>query len=113
MIGNHVNNLLDNAIKYTQPEGEVRIYAEHKPTKHTVLIYVQDTGPGIAAEHLPRIFERFYRVDRARSREQGGTGLGLSIVKHVAQSHRGSVSVTSAKGEGSTFIVRLPITRSS
>jgi len=107
-----VSNLLDNSIKYSrQSDGRVdlRLLAQGDIAS----IEVQDNGIGIPTEEQQRIFERFYRVDRARSREQGGTGLGLSIVKHVAQSHRGSVSVTSAKGEGSTFIVRLPITRSS
>jgi two-component system phosphate regulon sensor histidine kinase PhoR len=73
-----------------------------------VLIIVQDWGTGIAAEHLPRIFERFYRVDKARSRKLGGTGLGLAIVKHIAQIHGGTVDVVSVPGKGSTFSVRLP-----
>ena len=73
------------------------------------VIEVADTGPGIAAEHHERLFERFYRVDRARSRELGGTGLGLSIVKHLCQQMGGSVSVQSALGKGSTFAVRLPL----
>jgi two-component system, OmpR family, sensor histidine kinase SenX3 len=72
-------------------------------------VSVTDTGPGIPAEHLPRLFERFYRVDPARSRATGGTGLGLSIVKHVAASHGGEVDVWSARGAGSTFTLRLPI----
>lgn len=74
----------------------------------SVNVSVEDSGPGIAAEHLPRLFERFYRVDTARSRELGGTGLGLSIVKHLAESMGAVVSVSSRVGEGSTFAVRLP-----
>ena len=69
---------------------------------------VQDEGIGIPQEHLPRLFERFYRVDKARSRERGGTGLGLAIVKHIAQVHGGQVSVVSTLGEGSTFTLHLP-----
>ena len=74
-----------------------------------VLIEVRDSGIGIPAEHLPRIFERFYRVDRARSRSEGGTGLGLAIVKHVASNHGGSVTVWSEEGLGSTFTLRIPL----
>jgi two-component system phosphate regulon sensor histidine kinase PhoR len=103
-----LTNLLDNAIKYTQPEGKVRIYAAHKPTKHAVLIHVQDTGPGIAAEHLPRIFERFYRVDPGRSRDVGGSGLGLSLVKHLVHTLGASIDVHSALGSGTTFTLTLP-----
>ena len=72
-------------------------------------ISVRDRGPGIAREHLPRLFERFYRVDKARSRDLGGTGLGLAIVKHIAQAHGGRVSVESAPGQGSTFRIHLPL----
>ena len=73
--------------------------------------FVRDEGAGIAAEHLPRLFERFYRVDKGRSRKIGGTGLGLSIVKHIAQAHGGSVTVESAPGSGSTFRILLPARR--
>jgi two-component system phosphate regulon sensor histidine kinase PhoR len=73
-----------------------------------VVIKVSDTGPGIPPEHLPRLFERFYTVDQARSRSLGGTGLGLAIVKHIVQSHRGRVSVESTPGKGSTFFIYLP-----
>ena len=94
-------NLLDNAIKYTDPGGTVTctVGAETK----AFLIEVKDTGCGIPEEHLTRIFERFYRVDRDRSREVGGTGLGLAIVKHIVEAHGGSLHVTSAVGKGSTF----------
>jgi len=99
-------NLLDNAVKYNRPGGtvwlDIRRDAEH------AVVEVRDTGIGIPAEHRPRIFERFYRVDRARSREGGGTGLGLAIVKHVAQLHGGRVEVESEPGKGSTFRVLLP-----
>jgi len=102
-----INNLIDNAIKYT-PEGG-KISVSHRRDDGLALIEVTDTGIGIATEHQLRIFERFYRVDKARSRELGGTGLGLSIVKHLAQSLGGSVSVRSKPGQGSTFLIRLPL----
>ncbi len=101
-----VLNLLDNAIKYTDAGGRVTLSLERTPGQ--VVIAVSDTGVGIAAEHLPRIFERFYRVDKNRSRELGGTGLGLSIVKHLAQSQGGRVEVESQPGQGSTFRLVLP-----
>ena len=77
------------------------------------MIRVKDQGCGIDAQHLPRLFERFYRVDKARSRELGGTGLGLAIVRHIALAHRGSVSVESTVGVGSTFCLRLPLSAAS
>ena len=98
-------NLLDNAIKYTPPGGQIRICA--KPTGPEVQVCVADNGPGIAPEHLARIFERFYRVDKARSRELGGTGLGLSIVKHIIQAHGGRVWAESALQQGSSFFFTL------
>ncbi|MGZ8580597.1 MAG: sensor histidine kinase [Actinomycetota bacterium] len=101
-----VRNLIDNAIRYTRPGGTVEICV--RPDPDEVTLDVRDTGVGIPVRDLPRIFERFYRVDRARSRETGGTGLGLSIVRHVAENHGGSVSVDSELGAGSTFTVRLP-----
>ncbi|OGR09505.1 MAG: hypothetical protein A3K53_05500 [Deltaproteobacteria bacterium RIFOXYB2_FULL_66_7] len=101
-----LTNLLDNAIKYTPEKGTVRLSAAGAEGRVTVS--VEDTGPGIPAEALPRIFERFYRVDKARSRELGGTGLGLAIVKHIVEAHGGSVSVESRVGEGSSFRVCLP-----
>jgi len=101
-----LTNLLDNAVKYTPEKGLVRVSASCAESRVTVS--VQDTGPGIPAEDLPRIFERFYRVDKARSRELGGTGLGLAIVKHIVEAHGGSVAVESRPGAGSTFRFTLP-----
>ena len=95
-------NLVDNSIKYSHHGGSVDV-AARRVDEHTVELWVGDNGPGIPPESLDRIFERFYRVDRARSREQGGTGLGLAIVKHIVQSHGGKVWVTSDLGQGSTF----------
>ncbi len=99
-------NLLDNAIKYTPDGGEVAIRVTQADTG--IRISVSDSGIGIPAKDLPRIFERFYRVDEGRSREQGGTGLGLAIVKHIVQLHGGEISVSSEAGKGSTFTVQLP-----
>ena len=98
-------NLVDNAVKYTE-RGEILI--DIKSRTQEVEIRVKDSGPGIAAEHLPRIFERFYVADRARSREQGGTGLGLAIVKHIVLLHDGQIRVESRPGQGTEFIVTLP-----
>jgi two-component system, OmpR family, phosphate regulon sensor histidine kinase PhoR len=100
-------NLIDNAVKYTPEGGAVRIHAEREDT--TIRISVQDTGIGIPAKDLPRIFERFYRVDAGRSRDQGGTGLGLAIAKHIVQLHGGELTVTSVPGKGSTFSFTLRI----
>jgi len=102
-----VINLVDNAVKYTQPGGSIQVHLETEGP--LAVLRVADTGIGIMAEHLPRIFERFYRVDKARSRQSGGTGLGLSIVKHIVESHGGSVQVESVYTQGSTFTVRLPL----
>ncbi|MCS6829213.1 MAG: ATP-binding protein [Armatimonadota bacterium] len=99
-------NLIDNAIKYNRPDGQVRIRARKTPEGSEIV--VEDTGIGIPHEHLERIFERFYRVDKARSRAKGGTGLGLSIVKHLVESHGGRVWVESEWGVGSRFGVVLP-----
>jgi two-component system phosphate regulon sensor histidine kinase PhoR len=99
-------NLVDNAIKYSLPGTTVRVEAQGEESG--VVLRVSDQGCGIAAKHLPRLFERFYRVDHARSRELGGTGLGLAIVKHIVAAHRGSVGVESTPGKGSTFWIRLP-----
>jgi two-component system, OmpR family, phosphate regulon sensor histidine kinase PhoR len=100
-----VTNLVDNAVKYCGPRSKVVLRGEEKDGE--VRILVQDDGPGIEARHLPRLFERFYRVDPGRSREIGGTGLGLSIVKHLAEAMGGTVSVESAPGQGTTFSVVL------
>jgi two-component system phosphate regulon sensor histidine kinase PhoR len=105
-------NLVDNAVKYSDTGRTVRVVAEAAGPDAGVAIAVHDQGCGIAAEHLPRLFERFYRVDRARSRSLGGTGLGLSIVKHIVQAHGGSVAVESTPGVGSTFTIHLPPPRS-
>ncbi|MBI5561647.1 MAG: PAS domain-containing sensor histidine kinase [Deltaproteobacteria bacterium] len=99
-------NLLDNAIKYTPPGGSVSITAA-LAADGCVTVDVADTGIGIPAEDMPRIFERFYRVDKARSRELGGTGLGLAIVKHIINAHNGRVWVESVPGKGSTFSISL------
>jgi signal transduction histidine kinase len=101
-----VRNLVDNAIRYTRPGGRVDVRLA--PEDGQVVLTVTDTGIGIPGRELSRVFERFYRVDRARSRETGGTGLGLSIVRHVAENHGGTVGVRSELGRGSTFEVRLP-----
>jgi two-component system, OmpR family, phosphate regulon sensor histidine kinase PhoR len=101
-----VHNLLDNAVKYSHQNGRILIHG-HAPDQEIVLA-VCDEGVGIAAADLPRIFERFYRADRARSRELGGTGLGLSIVKHIAQLHGGRVEADSVIGQGTTIRVILP-----
>lgn len=107
LIVQAIVNLLDNAINYSKAGSTVHIAASCQADEVTVC--VQDEGIGIPQEHLPRLFERFYRVDKARSRERGGTGLGLAIVKHIAQVHGGQVSVASTLGEGSTFTLRLPV----
>src|SRR5919198_2202790 len=101
-----LTNLVDNAVKFNREGGEVVVTHERGAGRDRVT--VRDTGEGIAPEHLPRIFERFYRVDRARSREMGGTGLGLAIVKHLARAHGGEATVSSAPGEGSAFTIELP-----
>jgi two-component system phosphate regulon sensor histidine kinase PhoR len=101
-----LTNLVDNAIKYTPAGGKVKVTAERAGA--LVRLIVQDTGPGVAPEHQQRLWERFYRVDAARSRELGGTGLGLSIVKHLALAHGGDARVESQLGKGSRFIVSLP-----
>ena len=102
-------NLVDNAIKYGRAQGKV-VVGGKKLDDGKLEIFVQDDGPGIPAESLDRVFERFYRVDKARSRDQGGTGLGLSIVKHIVQAHGGEVWVKSELGKGATFFFTLPAT---
>jgi len=101
-----VRNLIDNAVRYTPQGGDVRVEVLGRP--EGVVLRVRDTGVGIPQRDLPRIFERFYRVDRARSRETGGTGLGLAIVKHVAENHGARVSVQSELGAGTTIEVSFP-----
>lgn len=101
-------NLIDNAIKFNRPGGKVVVSAENDEAGRC-RISVRDTGPGIPAEHLPRVFERFYRVDKARSREAGGTGLGLAIVKHLTLAHGGEAGVRSEAGLGSEFTITLPV----
>jgi two-component system phosphate regulon sensor histidine kinase PhoR len=107
LIEQAIVNLIDNAIKYSESGKEVHVEAIQ--TDGHVSIHVQDQGCGIPKEHLPRLFERFYRVDKARSRKLGGTGLGLAIVKHIAQVHGGSVSVESTPGIGSVFTIHFPL----
>jgi two-component system phosphate regulon sensor histidine kinase PhoR len=105
-LGQVFSNLLDNAVKYTPENGTITVSASAGKT--FVEVGITDTGIGIPPQDLPRIFERFYRVDKARSRELGGTGLGLAIVKHLVEGHGGAVSVESSPGKGTTFCVKLP-----
>lgn len=122
-----LTNLVENAIKFNRAGGQVTISSDNglagnkvksgsgrslALARHTDKIIVEDTGEGIPAQHLERLFERFYRVDRARSPEMGGTGLGLAIVKHLARAHGGEVTITSELGKGSTFTIELPCYRS-
>jgi signal transduction histidine kinase len=100
-------NLLDNAIKYTPEGGEIEVTLGR--TDGTAVVEVRDSGIGISAEDVPRVFDRFYRVDKARSREQGGTGLGLSIAQTIVHGHGGKIELASTRGKGSTFTVTLPV----
>jgi two-component system, OmpR family, phosphate regulon sensor histidine kinase PhoR len=100
-------NLVDNAVRFTPPGGEVRIEAHRH--NGAVEVSVADTGVGIPAEALPRLFERFYRVDPSRSREDGGTGIGLAIARSVVEAHGGSITASSEPGEGSRFTFDLPV----
>jgi two-component system, OmpR family, phosphate regulon sensor histidine kinase PhoR len=112
-------NLLDNAIKYSRPGTPIEVSVRASPRflagarpgerPAAVAVAVRDHGEGIPREHLPRLTERFYRVDAARSRELGGTGLGLAIVKHIVNRHRGALDIDSELGEGSVFTVHLPL----
>lgn len=104
-------NLLDNAIKFSSEKGQIDISATQEEVSANIVI--RDYGSGIEQKHLPRIFERFYRVDKSRNREIGGTGLGLAIVKHIAQAHNGHVTVESKLGEGSTFTITIPTNEQS
>jgi two-component system phosphate regulon sensor histidine kinase PhoR len=103
-----LTNLLDNACKYTPTGGKIAVSWEYEQMGRIVALRVSDNGPGIPTEHHDRLFERFYRVDKGRSREMGGTGLGLSIVKHIMQQHGGTVRVQSASRVGTTFICTFP-----
>ncbi len=105
-----LSNLVSNAVRYTPAGGDVHVSAD-QGVDGSLLLEVRDSGAGIAAEHLPRLTERFYRVDRSRSRESGGTGLGLAIVKHVMQRHGGSLNITSEVGHGSCFKLVFPPAR--
>jgi two-component system phosphate regulon sensor histidine kinase PhoR len=105
-----MSNLMSNAVRYTPPGGQIRL-GWHVTEEGSAVFSVSDTGPGIASEHIPRLTERFYRVDRSRSRESGGTGLGLAIVKHVTQRHGGQLQIGSELGKGSTFSVVWPAAR--
>jgi heavy metal sensor kinase len=100
-------NVVDNAIKYTPPGGDVAVRVH--PDEGQAVVTVRDTGIGIAPEHLRQVFERFYRVDKGRSREQGGTGLGLSIARSIVAAHGGRIELTSTPGQGTTCTVRLPV----
>jgi two-component system phosphate regulon sensor histidine kinase PhoR len=112
-----LQNLVQNAFKYGERGGQVRIDAKHIPSlgrqSGRYAIAIVDNGPGVAPEHLPRLTERFYRVDVASSREKGGTGLGLAIVKHILNRHRGELAIASKPGKGSTFTVMLNQARAS
>ena len=102
-----IYNVIDNAIKYTPRGGEV--HASLARVGKRAVIRVTDTGIGIPADDLPHVFDRFYRVDKARSRATGGTGLGLSIVKQIVQMHGGAISASSEEGKGTTFVIELPL----
>jgi len=108
-IASVFGNLVSNAVRYTPPGGEVRL--SWRRSHEGAEFSVQDTGPGIEAEHIPRLTERFYRVDRGRSRETGGTGLGLAIVKHALARHQAALEIESTPGKGSRFTARFPARR--
>jgi two-component system phosphate regulon sensor histidine kinase PhoR len=105
-----MSNLVSNAVRYTPGGGEIAASWRRLPDGRGEYA-VRDTGPGIAAEHIPRLTERFYRIDRSRSRETGGTGLGLAIVKHIAQRHGAELRVESTPGRGSCFALVFPSAR--
>jgi two-component system phosphate regulon sensor histidine kinase PhoR len=106
-----VLNLVENAIKYTKENGLIKLIVRAGSGNESghIIVEVIDNGIGIPADEVPRIFERFYRVDRSRSRDMGGTGLGLSIVKHIVQAHGGTIEVKTEPGKGSTFRLKFPI----
>lgn len=113
-IASVVSNLVANAVRYTPPGGNIHVGLEIRHDTEELVMMVKDNGEGIAPEHLPRLTERFYRVDRGRSRAAGGTGLGLAIVKHVMMRHGGKLEIESAQGtidHGSTFRITLPAAR--
>ena len=101
---------MSNAVRYTPAGGSIQVLWQRQADGSAVFS-VQDTGPGIASEHLPRLTERFYRIDRSRSRETGGTGLGLAIVKHVLQRHGATLDIRSTLGQGAVFAVTFPANR--
>jgi two-component system phosphate regulon sensor histidine kinase PhoR len=105
-----IGNLISNAVRYTPASGLIEV-TWRTLTDGQAELSVKDAGPGIAPEHLPRLTERFYRVDRSRSRDTGGTGLGLAIVKHVAQRHGAELRIDSVPGQGSRFAVVFPASR--
>ena len=108
------SNLINNAVRYTPPGGSIDVTwqtVKDGPSAGRLLFSVVDSGPGIAPEHIPRLTERFYRIDRSRSRETGGTGLGLAIVKHVLQRHGAELKITSQPGQGSCFAILLAANR--
>lgn len=104
-ISQVMTNLIDNAIKYGREEGKVLV--SFSIEKDSLIVAIKDDGPGIEPEHLKRIFERFYRIEKSRSKDKGGTGLGLAIVKHIIEAHKSKVSVTSKLGKGTTFVFKL------
>ena len=105
-------NLIENALKYGASGKRVDVGFSATPSANEALVTIRDYGPGIAAEHIPRLTERFYRVDVTQSRAEGGTGLGLALVKHILNRHRGKLSIDSEAGKGATFTVRLPLVHS-
>ena len=107
MFRRMISNLLSNALKYTPENGLIQIIIK-KTNHHSVEIIIRDNGVGIAAEHFPKIFDRFYRVDPARSHATGSTGLGLAIVKSIIDLHHATISIQSEPGKGTTFILRFP-----
>ena len=104
-------NLINNALRHTPSDGRITLTAERKST--SIVITVTDTGEGIAAEHLPHLGERFYRVDSARARQQGGAGLGLAICKSIVEAHNGKMSIDSIAEQGTTVTIELPVANDS
>ena len=102
-----ITNIIGNAIKYTPDYGSIKIVCDYNLTNATLI--VQDTGIGIPSSDIPRLFDRFYRVDKARSRKRGGTGLGLAIAKEIVDAHEGTIDVHSVHGKGTSITVKMPI----